>query len=382
MTKWEFSLTRQFQNWCTYMLDYVKVKTKDQDWRDAIKSTDITGFLIASLPPITRPKKRTLVEEIDGRDGDIITELGYSAYNKPLGIGMYGDYDFQTILDYFPHEGEIIFSNEPDKYYEFQIVDDINLERVIAFKKGVVNLHVQPYKYSVVDRAKTLNLMFLSLRDYKRTVSGVTTTIKDNKLTISGKADNLVELYIPLNIINIPEGSYKLVWGGKGTGSATVEAGVIKDTTSTIFGGELMKLNTQKTITVSGDTQTYNHLYIKIPTGTTVSLTAEPYIERTNVAMPIHNLGNVPSAPIIKIYGSGTINLIINGDPVCNINLPSQYDYIVLDARRRNAYHEDTFLNRYIICDFDNLMLPSGINTIGWTGNVSQVEIDEYSRWI
>ena len=41
------------------------------------KSTDINGLLIQSLPPISKPKIRTQIEEIDGRDGDIVTKLGY-----------------------------------------------------------------------------------------------------------------------------------------------------------------------------------------------------------------------------------------------------------------------------------------------------------------
>ena len=49
-------------------------------------STNITGLLIQSLPPISKPKIRTQIEEIDGRDGDIVTPLGYSAYDKEISI--------------------------------------------------------------------------------------------------------------------------------------------------------------------------------------------------------------------------------------------------------------------------------------------------------
>ena len=40
------------------------------------KSTLIKGLLISELPPITKPLQRNKVEEIDGRDGDIVTKLG------------------------------------------------------------------------------------------------------------------------------------------------------------------------------------------------------------------------------------------------------------------------------------------------------------------
>ena len=84
-------------------------------------STNIQGLLISELPPITKPLMRTEVEEIDGRDGDIVTKLGYSAYKKPVKIGLYGDYDIDEVIQYFDSQGTVTFSNEPDKYYNYQI---------------------------------------------------------------------------------------------------------------------------------------------------------------------------------------------------------------------------------------------------------------------
>ena len=42
---------------------------------NGMKSTLIKGLLISELPPITKPLIRTKTEEIDGRDGDIVTKL-------------------------------------------------------------------------------------------------------------------------------------------------------------------------------------------------------------------------------------------------------------------------------------------------------------------
>ena len=82
-------------------------------------STEIQGLLIQSLPPISKPKIRTKVEEIDGRDGDIITKLGYSAYDKEFSIGLYGNFNINEVIAFFDSYGEVIFSNEPDKYYRY-----------------------------------------------------------------------------------------------------------------------------------------------------------------------------------------------------------------------------------------------------------------------
>ena len=78
-----------------------------------VKSTTIKGLLIQSLPPISKPLMRTSVEEIDGRDGDVVTQLGYSAYDKPMSIGLFGDYDVDEVIQYFNSQGTVIFSNEP-----------------------------------------------------------------------------------------------------------------------------------------------------------------------------------------------------------------------------------------------------------------------------
>lgn len=119
---------------------------------NGVDSRTIDGLMITSLPPITKAPVRTEITEVDGRDGDIVEVLGYSAYDKTLGIGLYGDYDVDEVLDYFNTSGQIIFSNEPDKIYDFAVYEQIDLERLIRFKTGNVILHVQPYKYSAIDR--------------------------------------------------------------------------------------------------------------------------------------------------------------------------------------------------------------------------------------
>lgn len=115
------------------------------------KSTLIKGLLISALPPITKPQQRTTIEEIDGRDGDIITKLGYAAYDKKMTIGCYGDFNIDDIIQYFDSEGQVVFSNEPDKYYNYKILNQIDFERLCRFKTATVTFHVQPFKFSSVD---------------------------------------------------------------------------------------------------------------------------------------------------------------------------------------------------------------------------------------
>jgi predicted phage tail component-like protein len=119
---------------------------------NGVNSMDVKGLLIQSLPPIVAPKMRTKSEEISGRDGDIVTTLGYKAYDKSIKIGLYGDYNVDEIIKYFSQSGEIIFSNEEDKYYNFACYESISLDRLLRFKQGTIKLHVQPYKYDVYEK--------------------------------------------------------------------------------------------------------------------------------------------------------------------------------------------------------------------------------------
>lgn len=162
---------------------------------NGVKSTTVNGLLIQSLPPISKPMMRTSVEEIDGRDGDIVTNLGYSAYDKEFTIGLYGDYDVDDAIKFFNSSGEVIFSNERDKYYRYQIIEQIDFDRLIRFRTAKVKLHVQPFKYDSVNRVWNIpdnSLNFATIRNrgniYSRpkiTIYGSgTAEIKINNVTV------------------------------------------------------------------------------------------------------------------------------------------------------------------------------------------------------
>ena len=116
---------------------------------NGVVSKNIEGLLIQSLPPISKPKIRTSTEEIDGRDGDIVTTLGYGAYDKTFSIGLKGDYNVDDVIEYFNTSGKITFSNELDKYYKFATYNKIDFNRLVRFKTANITVHVQPFKYSL-----------------------------------------------------------------------------------------------------------------------------------------------------------------------------------------------------------------------------------------
>lgn len=227
-------------------------------------SMEVNGLMISELPPITKPMMRVTAEEIDGRDGDIVTPLGFSAYDKDVVIGLYDEFDIDDIIDFFNQSGKITFSNEPDKYYLFAQYNAIDFEKLVRYKTATVGFHVQPFKYSLNESEQAFNF----------------------------------------------------------SSSAT--------------SGELS----------------------------------------------IRNNGNYMSRPTIKLTGSGTVNLSINGAQVMVIDM-SQNPVIILDSSEMNAYSPDNMLvNRAVTGNFDNLRLKSGKNSISYSGTVTEITVNNYSRWI
>lgn len=121
---------------------------------NGVSSTTISGLLITSLPPIRKPAMRAVSEEIDGRDGDQITKLGFQAYDKTITIALAGTYDVDAVIKYFNQDGIITFSNEPEKYYRFKQLEGIDFEKLIRFKTAQVVFHCQPFKFSTTEAEK------------------------------------------------------------------------------------------------------------------------------------------------------------------------------------------------------------------------------------
>lgn len=225
-------------------------------WKNK-ESTDITGLLICELPSITKPKMRVQETFVDGVDGSIIEELGYETYNKKIKIGLYGTYDINEIINYFSGEGQITFSNEPDKYYNAKIIEQIDYTRLLRFKEATVTFKVQPYKYKLDE-----------------------------------------------TIVNSKTGDYYVA----------------------------------------------------------------------------NNLGNEKSKPLIKISGSGIVEVIINNISTFKYTFSENESEVYIDSEKQDAYYNGDLKNRNMLGDFP--ILETGENTIEFSGDVLSVEILPRSRWL
>ena len=92
----------------------------------------------------------------------------------------------------------------------------------------------------------------------------------------------------------------------------------------------------------------------------------------------ITNPGSIYSEPIIKIFGSGDINVTINSEI---IKLKEVTDHIILDTVQQNCYNETIDnLNNKMNGEFPKFEV--GENNISWTGAVSKVEVIPNWRWL
>ena len=100
-------------------------------------------------------------------------------------------------------------------------------------------------------------------------------------------------------------------------------------------------------------------------------------ITLTTSGSAITNPGNVYSEPVITVYGSGAITLMVGMSIVELDGFPGS---ITLDTPLMEAYQGQISMNGCVSGDFPRL-LP-GQNAISWTGSVSRVVIQPNWRYL
>lgn len=358
-------------------MDYIEL--------NGVKSNTIKGLLIQSLPSISKPLQRAQIEEIDGRDGDIVTKLGYSAYDKTIVIGLHGDYDIDDAIQYFDSEGIVTFSNEPDKYYKYVILEQIDFEKLIRFKVATVTFHVQPFKYSAVENDFTFSNDSFHCQNYIGTNNGVTITVNDGIISVTGTAVVATEIYVPVQNVRLNAGNYTLNARVTGLTGNACSIRLIKSAPSNAesFGGNYLSLlsnaNNVQTQSITQTTQ-YNYLWFYINPKQAMSFTMDVAVINNDFnSVSIRNIGNIYARPRITLYGNGTVNLSVNGKQLFAVNLDGN---ITIDASEMNAYKGGVLANRSVTGNYDNLILNVGKNTVSWSGSVTKIEIENYTRWI
>jgi predicted phage tail component-like protein len=346
------------------------------------KSTSVKGLIIQSLPPITKPNMRTSNATIDGRDGDIVTKLGYAAYDKQLSIGLHGDFDIDDAIAFFDSEGEVVFGNEPDKYYRYQILEQIDFERLVRFRTAKVKMHVQPFKHDAVDRTFDIVNQLLHVQDSTAGKFGITVTSSNGSIRVAGKATSDVDIKVPIESMSL-SGGYTLTASASGS-AAGCALRLIDGSPSRSFGGSYMELKSDgdSTMTATADSNDeYDALWLDIKAGTSVNFTLSVTMASDSFnRIALTNRGNVVSRPTVTVYGSGNVELAINAVTVLSFSIEG--GSITIDAEEMNAYHGDTLMNRHVTGDYADLALKVGENVISWNGDVTGIKVEDFSRWI
>lgn len=361
------------------MRDYIEI--------NGVNSNTIDGLLISTLPPISKPLMRTEKLEINGRDGDLVTKLGYSAYEKSFEIGLYGDYDVDDVISFFDTSGTVTFSNEPDKYYNFEMLDQIEFEKLIRFKTATVTMHVQPFKYSAVENAKTFIANLLSIPNFTRTTNGVTLTVVNNAVTVTGTSTAATEFYVPITALTLDAGTYDLTVASEGTLASACSIRLIKSVPSDAdsFGGTYLGLTNDSTATLSGtlmEETTFNYVWFYITANNAMDFMTNISVLDDTQSLTLRNSGNINATPVLQLTGQDTIGLYLNDSQVFTIDL-SNVSEVEINVAEMNAYYGDgTLANRIVTGDYDDFKLIPGSNEITWTGTILEMIITNYSRWI
>ena len=91
----------------------------------------------------------------------------------------------------------------------------------------------------------------------------------------------------------------------------------------------------------------------------------------------ITNPGSVYSEPLITVYGSGNITLMV-GTTI--VELTDVSSSIVLDCALKEAYKGTTLMNDHMSGDFP--VLKPGLNAVSWSGNVTRIVISPRWRYL
>ena len=123
------------------------------------KHSDDAKIIVEKLPPIVKPAKRYQQIVIDGKYETDYEVTGYEPYVKSIPIGLWNA-DLYRVIDWLDGEGTLILSSEPDKYYNARVVERIDYDKSLRFRKANIPFLVQPVKYSTQECETTERKLF------------------------------------------------------------------------------------------------------------------------------------------------------------------------------------------------------------------------------
>ena len=110
-------------------------------------------FLIEELPIVPTANVKQDIIEIDGRHGFLTnSQESYEPIDIDIELKIYNKKDIQKVRNIFRGSGQLILSNQPDRYYKATVVSKLDFERVIRqFHTVLVTFKLQPHAYETKD---------------------------------------------------------------------------------------------------------------------------------------------------------------------------------------------------------------------------------------
>ena len=110
-------------------------------------------FLIEELPIVPTANIKQDIIEIDGRHGFLTnSQESYEPIDIDIELKIYNKKDIQKVRNIFRGSGQLILSNQPDRYYKATVVSKLDFERVIRqFHTVLITFKLQPHAYELKD---------------------------------------------------------------------------------------------------------------------------------------------------------------------------------------------------------------------------------------
>ena len=118
-----------------------------------ISSDNINGekIKVISLPSIAKSKEKITHIAVDGRDGDLTEINGYDAETKTIKGDFYGN-NIDFLYSWLDGEGELILSNQIDRFYEVRILS-VELEEYLKNRYEItIKYKQQPFGYLLLGK--------------------------------------------------------------------------------------------------------------------------------------------------------------------------------------------------------------------------------------
>jgi phage-related protein len=215
--------------------------------------------------------------------------------------------------------------------------------------------------------ANSLGVVVNKLPPFKRA------TKRTNVIRIDGRDGTIVEelgydgyvLPIKITLMDVSKVNEVIAWLSGG-GVLTTDEDPTRYVTAYIYNEvSYERLVSLKTATVE--------FYVSDPFR---YLTSESNITLTTNGS-VTNDGTAVSLPLLKITGTGTVVVTINGRSFTYV-FDSTYVYI--DSQSMEAYYLTTLKNRKMSGDFP--YFDVGLNTITWSGNITELVITKRTRYL